>query len=400
MSRETGRKTHGRTFRLTLRALLATLVGALVALFLVPAASAQKVANPGSFTLSLDTGEINIKTTSFDVGGAPACSNGEDDASDTDTLADYPADPQCAGPDDNSELLSGHQPVEPVDLTGTVDAAGNVSIPSSGVSFPDTWMEAPVIGVITVQILAVGTATGTLNPITGAVDVTAKLRIKLNNGSLTSGCYIGSASGIPIPLTTGTRPANGTMPAMTGTPYDSGDGSATLVDNTFDVPGATGCGALGLLNGTINSQLGLPSTDANSVSLTGSASPILLPGVVAAFTSSPSDLTAGFDASSSTAVAGVAGYAWDFGDGSPTGSGVSPSHTYAAAGVYDVVLTVTDTGGDSASVTHPVTVSAPPNLSPSAVASAAPTSGVAPLAVVFDGSGSIDPDGSVVSYSW
>ena len=48
-------------------------------------------------------------------------------------------------------------------------------------------------------------------------------------------------------------------------------------------------------------------------------------------------------------------YAWNFGDGSNTGSGVAPIHTYAAGGTYKVVLTVTDfdeaTGSDSQDVT-------------------------------------------------
>jgi PKD repeat protein len=39
-------------------------------------------------------------------------------------------------------------------------------------------------------------------------------------------------------------------------------------------------------------------------------------------------------------------YAWSFGDGS-TGTGVSPTHSYAAAGVYVVTLTVTDAAGQS-----------------------------------------------------
>ncbi|MCE7884109.1 MAG: PKD domain-containing protein, partial [Actinobacteria bacterium ATB1] len=379
---------------------MAGAVTALLAYFMASPATAQKVANPGTFTLSLDTGEINIKTTSFGIGGAPACSNGSDDESDLDTLSDYPADPQCSGPEDNSEVVTGLQPVEPVDLTGTIDAAGNVSVPSSGVSFPDTWIEADGAGVITVQILAVGTQTGTLNPITGLADITAKLRIKLNNSLLGSGCYIGSSSGIPIPLTTGSRPANGTMPAMSGVPYNTTDGSATLVDNTFDVPGASGCGLFGILNGTINSQLGLPSTDANSVSLTGFSSPILLPGVVAAFTATPTNLSVAFNASGSSAAAGIAAYSWNFGDGSPAGSGVSPLHTYASAGTYTVTLTVTDTQGDAAIKSGPVTVTAPGNVAPTAVASAVPSSGVAPLLVGFDGSGSSDPDGSIVSYSW
>jgi PKD repeat protein len=42
----------------------------------------------------------------------------------------------------------------------------------------------------------------------------------------------------------------------------------------------------------------------------------------------------------------------------------------------------------------------PANQPPVAVAGASPTSGYAPLAVLFDASGSNDPDGSIASYSW
>lgn len=52
-------------------------------------------------------------------------------------------------------------------------------------------------------------------------------------------------------------------------------------------------------------------------------------------------------------------FAWDFGDGA-TGTGGTPSHTYAAAGSYPVRLTVTDDGGATGSATKTVTVTAPP----------------------------------------
>jgi PKD repeat protein len=42
----------------------------------------------------------------------------------------------------------------------------------------------------------------------------------------------------------------------------------------------------------------------------------------------------------------------------------------------------------------------PGNQAPIAVASATPTSGNVPLSVAFDGTGSSDPDGSIVSYAW
>ena len=67
---------------------------------------------------------------------------------------------------------------------------------------------------------------------------------------------------------------------------------------------------------------------------------------VASFTAtSPGfNATLSFDASAST---GGTSYSWDFGDGSPAGSGVSPTHTYAAGGAYCVKLTVTNRCGSS-----------------------------------------------------
>ena len=38
----------------------------------------------------------------------------------------------------------------------------------------------------------------------------------------------------------------------------------------------------------------------------------------------------------------ITSYAWDFGDGSPTASGVQIGHTYSTLGVYTATLTVTD----------------------------------------------------------
>lgn len=67
------------------------------------------------------------------------------------------------------------------------------------------------------------------------------------------------------------------------------------------------------------------------------------------------------DASSSVApsLSPIQTYAWNWGDGT-TGSGLTASHTYAAAGSYNVTLTVSNsTVARSSSITKSVTLSAP-----------------------------------------
>jgi PKD repeat protein len=51
---------------------------------------------------------------------------------------------------------------------------------------------------------------------------------------------------------------------------------------------------------------------------------------------------------------------WDFGDGAPGASGAVVTHTYAAAGVYTVRLTVTDGRGGSDTAAGTITVGTPP----------------------------------------
>jgi PKD repeat protein len=57
----------------------------------------------------------------------------------------------------------------------------------------------------------------------------------------------------------------------------------------------------------------------------------------------------------------ISGYSWNFGDG--TGSSASqPSHSYTEPGTYNATLRVTDNSGNSSSVTHQITVIAPPPI--------------------------------------
>ena len=86
----------------------------------------------------------------------------------------------------------------------------------------------------------------------------------------------------------------------------------------------------------------------------------------------------------------VDNYAWTFGDGG-TSSVPNPTHTYMAAGIYTVTLTVNNAGGgDTATCVGCITVSDPPP--PIAGFTATPTSGENPLPVVFTDSSSGDID--------
>jgi PKD repeat protein len=79
----------------------------------------------------------------------------------------------------------------------------------------------------------------------------------------------------------------------------------------------------------------------------------------AAFASSCTGLSCTFDASASTDGDGtIVSYAWQFGGGA-SASGISATHTFAAAGTYPVTLTVTDDDGAPGALTQQVTVSAP-----------------------------------------
>jgi PKD repeat protein len=150
---------------------------------------------------------------------------------------------------------------------------------------------------------------------------------------------------------------------------------------------------------------------------------LLNPAPTAAFDYSPPapgvGQTVSFDASASTAndnaafsrapkplpvSDGITKYEWDLdGNGSyetDTDTTATTSHVYSQGGAYPVGLRVTDKAGGTDVVTNQVTVTAPPNQSPTAAFSFSPPAPTTDDEVSFNGTSSSDSDGSIAKYEW
>ena len=180
-------------------------------------------------------------------------------------------------------------------------------------------------------------------------------------------------------------------------PHVAGVAGLYLQQNPSATPAAV---ATALVNNATNNKVTNPGTGSPNKLLymgflNGAPPPVNQPPT-AAFTSTCTGLSCAFNGTGSTDDVGVTSYSWNFGDGS-TGSGATPSHSYAAAGTYSVTLTVSDAGALTNSVSHPVTAtSGGANQPPVAVAVVTCVPG---RVCTLDGRGSTDDQG-VTSYLW
>jgi PKD repeat protein len=112
-------------------------------------------------------------------------------------------------------------------------------------------------------------------------------------------------------------------------------------------------------------------------------------------------LTVSFSAAGSTDSDGgtIASHVWSFGDGTPSGTGMTTSHVFRNVGTFNVTVLVIDNSGLYVTSSVITVVTSAPPAPPTAVATTTSTTyGAAPLTVDFSASKSVGKDATIVSY--
>lgn len=106
-----------------------------------------------------------------------------------------------------------------------------------------------------------------------------------------------------------------------------------------------------------------------------------------------------FDAAESEDDGRIVGYAWDFGDGASQTATASPTaeHLYEHPGKFEACLAVTDEDGLTGERTVTIQVENRDPIPSCRLSNDAPIVGEL---VVFDATGSLDPDGVVIDFRW
>ncbi len=185
-----------------------------------------------------------------------------------------------------------------------------MSAPMVEITIPGIQNFLPGITSVFAQVEQAGPVTAFTPMATGEPYPVFQLPIKLHlyNALFGPDCYVGSNSA-PLILkpTTGTTAPPAPAAPMTGDPGSIdftmdpnghnalviSENNANLVDNTFKVPGANGCGLLGSLNQIINWTMNLPAAPGkNSVSFAQTNANFVLDDNLADLTAALSDSAA------------------------------------------------------------------------------------------------------------
>lgn len=172
---------------------------------------------------------------------------------------------------------------------------------------------------------------------------------------------------------------------------DGGTGSGVTPSHAYNAAGTYN------ITLTVTDNLGAQATAATSANISPvNQTPVANPG---GSYSGKSATSIQFNGSASYDPDGtIATYQWNFGDGA-NGTGAAPAHTYATAGTFVATLTVTDNGGATSTASTSAVITSPSNQSPIANPGG-PYSAVSGSPIVFNGTGSSDPDGAITQYQW
>ncbi|MBZ0279589.1 MAG: PKD domain-containing protein [Anaerolineae bacterium] len=174
---------------------------------------------------------------------------------------------------------------------------------------------------------------------------------------------------------------------ITGYSWDFGDGQTSTEQSpshSYTTPGTY----------TVKLIVTGPGGSNEAQTTITATQPIAAP--VASFTVVPTSGTAPLNVQFTNQSTGESlSYVWNFGDSTPNSTEINPLHSFVTPGSYTVTLTVSNSAG-STNASTVITVNAAP-VAPVAAFTANPTTGDAPLSVVFDSSTST---GSIDSYAW
>ncbi|MCW4466160.1 PKD domain-containing protein [Glutamicibacter sp. MNS18] len=171
--------------------------------------------------------------------------------------------------------------------------------------------------------------------------------------------------------------------------WDFGDGNTATGVEVEHSYAATGQYQVTL---TVTDDDGASASTSTTVNVT--APPNQAPTAV--ITSSCDQLECTFSGADSGDPDGeIVSWTWTTSDGG-SGDGVDFSHEFATEGTYTVLLTVTDDEGESHTTEEDIEVSLTPNTPPEAAISQVCNE----LECTFNGGGSVDQEGEIVSYAW
>ena len=250
------------------------------------------------------------------------------------------------GPDNN---LSTDWSVVSSSLTQDPNSANaNVPVPTPGSVQGFTWsLNGVTIDTLPNTVVGPYTAGGVFNYVAyytspcGVFTDTVTVIVNLPGGCPTPTNIAGTAPACDSLIFTWNSAADSSVVAYVAAGGTKPAGTLVVGDSTYTVTGVTANTNYDFYVANICKG----DTSAFSGPYTLNSGSAGAPVAVFTPTQALGSLTVNFDASGTSGNGNT--YSWDFGDGSPAGSGSMTSHTYTTGGNYSVKLTVTNACGSS-----------------------------------------------------